>query len=148
MARITGWSGAAAVAVGALLLLTWQHRQADEARRRLMVSKSGPSEPGPALLAEPEASVRGVAVPGSLQWRMYGDEIGMGLCEAQFLLARDGAARPIRVRWTRCDMPDELSDELRRLASPVRGAPALSVSARGHWARESEFEALSLRLQP
>jgi hypothetical protein len=144
MAQMGGWPGAGAVAVVALLLLTWQHRQANEGRNPQS------AEHGPTALAEPEATVNGVAVPGSLQWRMSGDEIGMGHCDASFLLTPSGApnGEPLRVSWTRCDLPDELSEELRRVFSPVRGAPPLRLSARGRWARENEFEALSVRLQP
>lgn len=53
----------------------------------------------------------------------------------------------VRVFWTRCDLPGELSDELRRVFSPIRGSPPVSLSVRGRWARENEFHALSLRLQ-
>jgi len=144
MAQIAGWSGAGVVAVVALLLLTWQHQQAGEAR------ESRATELGPSALAEPDAIVSGVVVPGSLQWRMSGDEIGMGRCEASFLLRHGDAAHdePMHVSWTRCDLPDELSEELRRPFSPVRGAPPLSLEARGRWARENELDALSLRLLP
>lgn len=79
---------------------------------------------------------------------MYGDEMGMGHCEARFLLTPDGSREPVRMHWTRCDLPEALSDELRRLFSPVRGASPLKVKALGHWARTGEFEALELRLPP
>jgi hypothetical protein len=150
MARSAGWPGACGVAVAAVLLLTWQHRQADEARRWSTLRESRSFEHGPTAPAELEATVTGVLVPGSLQWRMYGDDIGMGHCDAHFLVTPAGAPHgaPIRVRSTRCDLPDELLEELRRPFSPLRGLPALSVSARGRWAGEGEFEALGLSLQP
>jgi len=144
MAQIAGWPGAGVVAVVALLLLTWQHRQAEEA------GESRTTEAGPTALADAEATVSGEAVPGSLHWQLSGDEIGKGHSEASIWMTPSGAPRdePLRVFWTRCDLPDELSEELRRVFSPVRGAPPLSLSARGRWARENEFEALSVRVQP
>jgi hypothetical protein len=137
MLQIAGWPLAAVVAALLMSFVTWQRQQTEAARRE-------------AELGAAEVAVTGRVVRGSLQFRIYGDEAGMGLCEGHFLLAPEDApyAAPVRVRWTRCDLPDALSDELRHPFSPVHGAPRLSVRVHGHWARANEFEALGLRLQP
>jgi hypothetical protein len=127
----------AVVVLVLMSLVTWQRQQTEAARQE-------------AELGAAEVFVAGRAVPGSLQLRMEGEEMGMRHCEGHFLLAPEDAAHaaPVRVRWNRCDLPDALSDELRRLFSPVHGAPSLSVRVRGYWVRANELEALGLRLQP
>jgi hypothetical protein len=127
----------ALVALVLMSFVTWQRQQTEVARQE-------------AELGAAEVFVAGMAVPGSLQLRMEGDEMGMGHCEGHFLLAPEDPAHaaPVRVRWNRCDLPDALSDELRRLFSPVDGAPPLSVRVRGYWVRANELEAIGLHLQP
>lgn len=148
--QLAGWPGAGVVAVALLLLVSWQHQQAEAGLRQRAEVALRPAESPSKQLAATEVTVRGLAVPGSLQSRLSGDENGMGICEGHFLLTPEGAPHeePIRVHWTRCDLPDALSAELQRVFSPVRGAPLLSVSVRGHWAGAKELDALGLRLQP
>jgi hypothetical protein len=137
MGQVAGWPLAAVVAI-LISLVAWHRQQRDSAWREV------------AELGAAELSVTGVAVPGSLQLRLDGDNDGMGKCEGHFLLLPDDAphAAPVRVNWMRCDLPDALADELGRLFSPVQKAMPLSILVRGHWAGASEFEALGLRLLP
>jgi hypothetical protein len=135
------------LAVVLSLLLTWRQQLAD-----------APPEQADQVRDVPPADevlLSGTAVPGSLELRRYADPDGMGQCEGQFLLNQgevgSGEAQresPIRVRWTRCDLPDALLGELKRRFSPVAGAPRVPVSVWGRWQRADEFEGRRLRLQP
>lgn len=147
LAQLAGWPLAGLVALVPLLLMTWQEQRLAAARRQAAEAAMVQAEQRSLERAGQEVTLSGVALPGSLQWRMYGDEIGMGHCEGRFQLQPE-AGTPVHVRWTRCDLPDELSGELRRVFSPLHGAAPFPVSVRGHWARAGEFEALGLRLQP
>jgi hypothetical protein len=137
MGQLSGWPLAAVVAI-LISLVTW-HRQQREAVWHEV-----------AELDTPESAISGVFVPGSLQLRLSGDPQGMGVCEGHFLLGAGDASptAPARVRWTRCDLPDALTDELRRPFSPMQAAAPLRLLVRGHWAGANEFEALGLRLLP
>lgn len=149
LAPLAGWPVAGVVALVPLLLLTWQSQRLEAERRQLAEVATLQAEERSRKLANQEVTVSGVAVPGSLQWRIYGDEIGMGHCEGRFLLELGGLREaPVRVHWTRCDLPEALSGELRRVFSPLQGAVPFPVSVRGYWARVGEFEALGLRLEP
>lgn len=150
LVQSAGWPVAGVVALLPLLLLAGQHQRLEAERRQATEAVALQAEQHLRELAGKEVTLSGVAVPGSLKSVMYGDEIGMGRCEGSFLMEQDGGSpgAPVRVRWTRCDLPDELSGELRRVFSPMRGAPPFPVSVRGHWARAGEFEALGLRVQP
>jgi hypothetical protein len=145
--QVSGWPGAGMLALVLSVLVPWQHQRVESARRD---AAKWQAEQNAKELGNSDVTASGLAVPGSLQWRMYGDELGMGYCEGSFLLApADGSrAAPVRVHWTRCDLPDALSAELQRRFSPAAGAPLLPVSVRGHWARAQEFEALGMQLQP
>jgi hypothetical protein len=148
LAQLGGWPLAGVVALVPLLLLTWQHQRLMVERRQLADEAAAQAEQRSQELAGKEVTLSGVAVPGSLQLRMDYDDTGLAHCQGSFLLEPEDSLRqaPVRVRWTRCDLPDELSGELRRVFSPLRGAPPFPVSVRGHWARAREFEALGLRL--
>lgn len=148
LAQLGGWPLAGVVALVPLLLLTWQHQRLNAERRQLAEDAAAQAEQRSKELAGKELTLSGVAVPGSLQLRMDYDDTGLAHCQGSFLLQPEDSLRqaPVRVRWTRCDLPDELSGELKRVFSPLRGAPPFPVSVRGHWVRAREFQALGLRL--
>lgn len=148
LVQLAGWPLAGVVALVPLLLLTWQHQRLNAERRQTAEVAALQAEQHSQERAGKEVTLSGVAVPGSLQLRMDYDDTGIAHCAGSFLLEpRDNLRHaPVRVRWTRCDLPDELSGELRRVFSPQRGSPPFPVSVRGHWAHAREFEALGLRL--
>jgi hypothetical protein len=147
-AQLAGWPLAGVVALVPLLLVTWQHQRLSLERRQTAEAAALQAEQRASELAVEEVTLSGVAVPGSLQLVLSGDDIGMGHCSGSFLMEPEGGhgPAPVRVRWSRCDLPEELSGELRRVFSPLRGAPPFPVRVRGHWAHAREFEALGLRL--
>jgi hypothetical protein len=132
--QVSADAGAWLLAAALAVLVTWHQRAAQ-----------GPwdasGDPAPAA-ADP---LTGIAVPGSLERRIYGDAWGAGHCEGQFLVRPEGQLRAVRVHWTRCDLPDALSSELRRSSSPREAAAPGHVSLWGSWRRAEEFDAVRFR---
>lgn len=143
--NLAGASVGLAFALVVALLVTLRQQSADTA-------STESDRLGDELGAE-EVLLTGTAVPGSLQSRMIADADGVVTCEGQFLLSLGALGSPeaqsesiIRVRWTRCDLPDALSAELKRRFSPMIGAPRVPVSVWGRWQGAGEFDGRRMRL--
>ena len=103
-----------------------------------------PEQPAASHAAE-LVSLSGAAVPGSLRWRSGAAAEGSQRLECQYLfsLQPEGGA-PIRVRWTRCELPSELREHTQQSRSAMSGP--LRVFVAGRWSAPGQLEATEIRV--
>jgi hypothetical protein len=103
-----------------------------------------PEQPAASGTAE-FISLSGAAVPGSLRWRSTAATDGSGQLDCQYLfsLEPEGSA-PIRVRWTRCELPGELREYTQQPRSALPGPPRVFVT--GRWFAPGQLEATEIRV--